>query len=209
MNVIIPTYNRTSMMFELLRSLAHQTMPARIIIVDDGSALTPNPFSWPNVIKYLWARHDGFGIAARLNEGIAACHDETAAIIADDCLPLAPTWLEEMSQALCSAPFAMGQIQYAEGAAPLHLGFTLANFAFDVGAMRYVGGLDEAYCGGYGYEEADLGMRIAKWGLKIALPAAPVRHLGGPYAGGDRGPAVLGRNKAIFEAKWGYVDDLP
>jgi len=101
-SVIIPTYNRSSLIIKTLKALSFQTFPAEemeVIIVDDGSTdstrteveryIQANPKSqW----QYLYHSVNR-GKAAACNTGIRASRSYLILFTDDDCVPQ-PDWVE-------------------------------------------------------------------------------------------------------------------
>ena len=78
LSIIIPTYNRNSLLKECLQSLEHND--AEVIVVDDGS---PIPAEVPPNVRFF--RHDqNRGRAAALNTGLRAASHDLVLIIDDD-----------------------------------------------------------------------------------------------------------------------------
>lgn len=76
-SVIIPTYNRSALLQNTLNSLCNQTLSLNefeVIVVDDGSNdLTYNVIKkYQNNLnlKYIFKKHDGFGVANSRNMGV-------------------------------------------------------------------------------------------------------------------------------------------
>ncbi len=99
--VVIPTWNGLSLLDGALGALAAQTVPARVIVVDNGSTDGTTAHvqeGWPEVSVVALAENRGF--AAAVNAGIAAAPDsEYVALLNNDMAP-EPGWLAELVAAL-------------------------------------------------------------------------------------------------------------
>jgi glycosyltransferase involved in cell wall biosynthesis len=104
-SVIVPTYNRSPMLLDLLQSLAAQSWPSlEIIIVDDGSTddTQDRLTSWqaahslPNIVKLKKANA---GPAAARNLGLSKARGEFIYFIDSDDLVF-PTAIADLVQAL-------------------------------------------------------------------------------------------------------------
>lgn len=89
-SVIIPTYNRSTLLQNTLNSLCNQTLSLNefeVIVVDDGSNdLTYNVIKkYQNNLnlKYIFKKHDGFGVANSRNMGVDLSRGEIVIFL--DC----------------------------------------------------------------------------------------------------------------------------
>ena len=89
-SVIIPTYNRSALLQNTLNSLCNQTLSLNefeVIVVDDGSNdLTYNVIKkYQNNLnlKYIFKKHDGFGVANSRNMGVDLSRGEIVIFL--DC----------------------------------------------------------------------------------------------------------------------------
>jgi glycosyltransferase involved in cell wall biosynthesis len=95
-SVIIPTYNRVTMLKETLDSLSKQSFPLEgfeVIVVDDGGADGTNQItksSFPYRLRYLWQENQGDAVAR--NVGALASGAEILVSLDDDMI-LEPDYL--------------------------------------------------------------------------------------------------------------------
>jgi glycosyltransferase involved in cell wall biosynthesis len=113
-SVVIPTYNRCSLLKECLQSLEKQTYPCElfeVIVVDDGSHdETPmflKEFTSRSNLKLLNVRQENKGPAAARNAGIRLAQGDRIVFIDDDCLPT-PDWLKEITSGYSNNVGGMG-----------------------------------------------------------------------------------------------------
>jgi hypothetical protein len=101
-SVIIPTWNRSEMVVEAVRSVQQQSWPnVQIIVVDDGSTddteeRFANPIAWDGVL-YLRQEHQGQAVAR--NEGLRHAQGSYIATLDSDDL-WKPNFLEECIRVL-------------------------------------------------------------------------------------------------------------
>ena len=109
-SVLVPTYNRASLLAEALDSLCRQTRPvAQILVVDDGSqdATQSVAAAFPGV-EYLF--QPNAGKSAAINRGLSRLHGELVWIFDDDdiAVPQANQWLAAALERHPAAGFAYG-----------------------------------------------------------------------------------------------------
>src|SRR3989304_4962962 len=100
-SVVIPTYNRKSLLKSCLDSLTVQTYPKslfEVIIVDDGSTDGTedlvHAYETEIKINFSYSKQNNKGPAAARNLGIGKARGELIAFTDDDCT-VAENWLEE------------------------------------------------------------------------------------------------------------------
>ncbi len=108
-SVVIPTFNRVSLLERTLNSVLAQTLPAdEIIIVDDGStdntiSILKSRYSEGELSMIRFIEQDNQGVSAARNAGIAAATHEWIALLDSD-----DVWhedkLQKQIQALENAP---------------------------------------------------------------------------------------------------------
>ncbi len=98
-SVVIATYNRADLLVDLLRDLAHQTLPLddfEVIVVDDGSADPPRPrleaLELPYALTILEQQNKG--PAAARHAGVLRA-SAPIIVILDDDMSIEPSFLEE------------------------------------------------------------------------------------------------------------------
>ena len=102
LSVIIPTYNRVSMLRPCLESLALQSpAPAsyEVLVVDDGSSCSPASLmeSFRSRLDIRLLRQANQGPAAARNLGAAEARGRYLAFLDDDCR-VPPDWLEAIAR---------------------------------------------------------------------------------------------------------------
>ena len=115
-SVIICTYNRATILPNVIESLLNQTLPIayyEIIVVDDGSSdRTKELFQEYQLksvnIKFL-RNIQNCGLANSANLGIESAVTDILLFTDDDCVP-APDWVEMMVKDLNVSPIVAGQI---------------------------------------------------------------------------------------------------
>jgi len=200
-SVVVPAYNRPSILAECLEALALQATSHRweVIVVDDGSFedLTPVEEAYRNRLNLTWVKLAQNGGPARArNAGIAKARGELVFFTDADCRP-EPDWLEEMAK-----PFKDPAVTGAKGRyktsqrdvwarlAQLEFEerFELLSTSHDIdfvdtysGAFRRaqlneVGGFDTSFPRADN-EDVDLSFRIkARGGRFVFVPRAIVWH---------------------------------
>jgi glycosyltransferase involved in cell wall biosynthesis len=102
-SVIVPTFNRPSLLQEALESIAAQTvLPREVIVVDDGeNPVTPEIVARFSPLCRL-IRQPGQGVQAARNAGVRAARAEWIALLDDDDL-YRPTYLASCEPAMLDA----------------------------------------------------------------------------------------------------------
>ncbi len=98
--VIVATYEGRHHLERLLPSLQQQTLPHRVIVVDNASTDGTCAFlreRWPDVQVVACSENIGFGKAA--NAGVAAANSRTIVLLNNDTV-CTPTFLERLVEAL-------------------------------------------------------------------------------------------------------------
>jgi N-acetylglucosaminyl-diphospho-decaprenol L-rhamnosyltransferase len=98
--VIVPTYQGRRHLEGLLPSLAEQTLPHEVIVVDNASSDGTRDFlggRWPEVRVISLSENRGFGKA--VNEAVAAASSRTVVLLNNDIL-CTPNFLEQLVEAL-------------------------------------------------------------------------------------------------------------
>ena len=175
-SVVVPTYNRSSLLARCLKSLEAQTlvrMAYEVIVVDDGSEDgTPelcSMFRQHTTMNLIYERRQRRGgPAAARNVGIARGSGNIVAFIDDDC-EAASDWLEQLL-----VPFRDPSVVGVEGKVVRHPAstpfthfvenlrgglFLTANIAYRRELLDSVGGFDERYPHAAA-EDWDLAFRI-------------------------------------------------
>ena len=96
--VIIPVYNRPTLLENVLAGLTAQSSSGfDVIVVDDGSEENiegvVDSYTSRLDVRYLRQERDGFGTHRARNLGVASTDSEVVAFVDADCIP-GPEWLE-------------------------------------------------------------------------------------------------------------------
>jgi GT2 family glycosyltransferase len=106
---IVPQWNRSDLLRNLLSNLARQTRPFdQIIVVDNGSSddsVSVGREAGARVIEL--GRNTGF--AGAVNRGVASCQSDWVAILNNDVL-LEPDWLAVLESHFAAADFLCGKL---------------------------------------------------------------------------------------------------
>jgi len=198
-SVVVPTYNRATILVHCLGFLEAQTLDVdsyEVIVVDDGSvdntAEVCKAFVQTTSTRLIYLRGPHKGPAAARNLGIAEARGEIVAFIDDDC-EASKDWLQQLS-----APFNDLDIMGVEGKVVRHPDctpfthfvenlngglFLTANVAYRREALEAVGGFNENYRHAAA-EDWDLAFRILDRGGVIRFcPEASMVHAPVPVKG--------------------------
>jgi glycosyltransferase involved in cell wall biosynthesis len=229
-SIIIPTYNRLSLLKRTLNCLEKQNYPSdryEVIVVDDGSDDGTESYlrraAAQGKLRYI--RQENRGPAAARNRGVQAAQGEVVAFTDDDCLPDAG-WLTYLAESYTSCndspPVAVGgcvenvseghwlypfyavqgnRHQSNQSDEPTYL--DTANASFDRFTFLELGGFDESFPFPSG-EDVDLGFRFLAAGYKLDTSTqAVVWHMGCPSLKGMmRQSFNRGRGTAILMLKY-------
>lgn len=202
-SVVVPTYNRASVLPYLFAALARQTYPAErmeLIIVDNSSSDDTESVvsTWRQALPFSvsFYRKENRGPAASRNYGAARAIGDIIAFTDSDCLP-APTWLARGAGGFArGAGIVCGPIVPRRRAgAPGLLAAQLEGIGSDRGTyptanlfvrraqFEAVGGFNESF-GLYPWgelvagEDADLAWRLKRQGARVLfLQDVIVDHL--------------------------------
>lgn len=204
-DIVILTYNRKEFLERTLGMLSNQTrMDFNLIVTSDGCRQEEqiNPHAWPIVTKYMWSRDQGYYRVARHNEAIDLCVSDKLVLLDDDCLVGGVCFVQAYIELLDQYHVARGILSIG------NTWLTHANIGYRTQVMRDLGKFHPEYNGGYGFDDNDMAEKIALTKLTVAEPTdarTHVVHVGGEYADGDRSDNVIGRNKRIYEQRWGVT----
>lgn len=107
LTIVLRVFNNSATLKRAVMSCFHQTVPVRVVVVDDGSTDNwQSTLSNEEALKISVVRHPrNLGTAAALNTGIEACESELVGFLdADD--ELLPNFAEYMVGALDDNPLA-------------------------------------------------------------------------------------------------------
>jgi len=205
-SIVIPSFNRRGLLLETLRSLADQTLPPEryeVVVGIDGSndgtleALSQSQF--PFALRWVW--QDNRGTGAAVNRAAAMARGDVLIFLGDDqrtsrqlvashldaqtrhgdvlvqgYYPNAPECARSGAAMVYDRSIRMlPDIFVAGGPRRWHLWG--ANFSLRRNTWLRVGGYDESFRE-YGCEDTDLGIRIAKLGVRSVFePGALSSHL--------------------------------
>jgi glycosyltransferase involved in cell wall biosynthesis len=202
-DICITTYNRNDRLLQILHILSRQTnQHFNLIVNDDGSTQTIDPNQFPIITKYIWNKDQGYNRVGRFNESILLCVSHKIILLDDDCIPCHEHFITEHMKALEQADFSKGTVIFPDGATA-NSWFSTANIGLNRSVLHPYGLFYPDYNGHYGYEDMDLGNEIQQRGLSvISNPAAACNTGSQMYLNGDRSPAVIGRNWALYKQRW-------
>lgn len=204
-SVVIPTYNRLDTLKVVLEAFGRQTLPAslfELIVVDslsdDGTEAFANAYKPPFEFRYI--RQENRGRPGARNRGIRESKGAIIFFTDSDIIPennlleqhfnfhkahinaAAVGWesrisrLEELERAKQN-PGARFQIHSPDRKRLSWLYFLTGNASVPKGYLLQAGLFDERFQG-YGFEDLELGYRLAKAGIEIFyLPEAVNYHL--------------------------------
>ena len=202
-SVIIPTYNRPTMLAGCLRALVAQEYPAdrfEVIVVNDGGTESPDQVVDLHraAVTCRVVHQTNRGPAAARNHGAEAAAGQVLAFTDDDCAP-APDWLMRLSErflqaretavggetrnALTANVYSVASqllvsylVDYYNGTPQRVRFFPSSNVAFPAGHFRSIGGFSSAYPRAAG-EDRELCDRWQHQGYRIVhAPEAVVYH---------------------------------
>ena len=105
--VIVVTYNSRKYLPRLRASLEAQTLPFRLVVIDNGSAEANRPTAedFPAGAQIV-QMHNNLGFAAANNRGADLCDTEFIALLNPDAFP-EPDWIEQLLDAAKRWPQAL------------------------------------------------------------------------------------------------------
>lgn len=189
--VVIPTFNRSSLLRRTLAAIAAQegisAAAVEVVVVDDGSTddTAAVAAGFPSVV-YL--RQANAGPAAARNRGWAAATAPVVAFTDDDTVP-SSSWLADLSAVFAADP---GLAAVGGAVAPLHVSFltrfvqaeqhashgtgpdgqikylVTANCAYRREVLASLGGFDESFPAASG-EDTDLTLRAQASGYRMRI----------------------------------------
>ncbi len=181
--MVVPAYNQPQVLAVCLRCLSRQTFPRdryEVIVVDDGSSPPLEPvvraFSESLQVRVL-AQPCNLGRAAARNRGIAEARGEVVVFLDSDVF-VPPEFLDAHAEVHAHHPRAVGRgpllltehlddpfqkPPYLWDPSPAYL--DTANASVRRKHLLEAGGFDEGFRE-YGWEDFDLGVRLARLGLR-------------------------------------------
>ncbi|MDG7000099.1 MAG: glycosyltransferase family 2 protein [Nitrososphaerota archaeon] len=189
-SIIIPTYNRSKLVCELVRfcaalistELTYET--AEIIVVDDGSIDTTYQDllklrnEYPDLLRVLCQNNSGVAVAR--NHGARESLGRVLIYIDSDCLPR-PGWLKGLYLAAEDGGVAYAQIvgarlpYYPLEVSPYGARFPGASFAISRNDYLRLGGMCQEF--GHHLEDSDFHLKCVRVGLFVSsVQTAKVFH---------------------------------
>src|SRR3954468_23346706 len=192
LSVVIPTRDRWDVLqttLDALRAQAASGLTCEYVVVNNGSGPAPaleKSAQWVSVIDEPQP-----GAAAARNAGIATASSDLVLFLGDDCRPARPGFLSghvaahraagdpwlavvggiEPDPGLAGTPFMRwlarsGKLIDETAFTGDWRSFYTGNVSLSREALLAVGGFDERFSG-YGWEDADLALRLADHGLRL------------------------------------------
>lgn len=218
-SVVVPTYNRLSLLSRCLDALAAQDFVKaeyEIIIVIDGPS--DNVIQLMEIAAYRYSGHDikihstpqKKGPAAARNFGWQCAKGELVVFTDDDCIP-SPQWLLAYWQMYnrqrndivafngpVRVPLNGTPTDYEKNTARLETAeFITANCACSRSALEVIGGFDEAFSMAW-REDSDLHFKLIEGGIPIIqVPGALVVH---PVRSAMFGVSLKEQKKSMYNA---------
>ena len=126
-SVVIPTYNRGSVILETIESILAQTRQVEeIIVVDDGSTDDTGARLAPVMDRIVYIRQENAGVSAARNTGIRAASSEWICFLDSDDIWLAERMAileRDLRTASSDVNVHMANTRYDRGGAPAHTVF--------------------------------------------------------------------------------------
>jgi GT2 family glycosyltransferase len=218
LSVIVATYNRPELLARVCDKLKDQReVQVEVILADDGS----NPKPDVRCDRHLWRMDDGlFHKAWCVNQAVRLATFDCVAFLDDDTVPEKDVWAQTHLATLEDYEIARGPFAMAlyDGDKLKSLSSTMygtrrhyyaaTNTSMRKSTFMRLGGYDERYDGHYGYEDIDLGLKIAEAEILVgyASMSAFATHLGESYCADGKGgldASPTERNKELLYEKWG------
>ena len=208
LSVVVPTYNRSEVLRVCLASLARQTLPSdqfEVLVVDDGSTddteSVVRSFQGALLVRYLRQPHNR-GRAAARNRGIREATGDVVVFVDSDVFPV-PGFLAAHRSVHLASPRAVGRgpllltnhLDDPFGKPPLlpdpsPAFLDTANASVRREHLLAAGGFDEEFRH-YGWEDADLGLRLRRMGLRRVYDRRALAYHYQPPATPESVPELL------------------
>lgn len=230
-SVVVPTFNRKSLLRQTLASLLMQEYSDyEIVVVDDGSTDGTHEMLSNEFRSVQCLAQDRCGPAAARNRGIQQSHGEVLAFTDDDCV-VPRDWLARLADGYARYPKASGvggflqppdkvletsalaryetfiaQRVYHVSKQEYFGGFECPaggtnNMSYRREALDSVGGFDESFACAAG-EDADLKYRLCQKGAQLLFLPVRVTHMQSYiWESFKRQAFTRGRGRAQFDAK--------
>lgn len=208
LSVVVPTYNRSEVLRVCLASLARQTLSLdqfEVLVVDDGSTddteSVVRGFQGTLSVRYLRQPHNR-GRAAARNRGIREATGDVVVFVDSDVFPV-PGFLAAHRSIHLASPRAVGRGPLLLTAHlddpfakrpllpdPSPAFLDTANASVRREHLLAAGGFDEEFRH-YGWEDADLGLRLRRMGLKRVYDRRALAYHYQPPATPESVPELL------------------
>ena len=208
LSVVVPTYNRREVLRVCLASLARQTLSSdqfEVLVVDDGSTddteSVVRSFQGALLVRYLRQPHNR-GRAAARNRGIREATGDVVVFVDSDVFPV-PGFLAAHRSVHLASPRAVGRgpllltnhLDDPFGKPPLlpdpsPAFLDTANASVRREHLLAAGGFDEEFRH-YGWEDADLGLRLRRMGLRRVYDRRALAYHYQPPATPESVPELL------------------
>ncbi|MEA2480407.1 MAG: hypothetical protein QOJ07_2329, partial [Thermoleophilaceae bacterium] len=240
-SVVIPTRDRWPVLAGTLAALDSQDLAgvrAEVVVADNGSRDPAPDLGAGHPYDLVTVREAVPGAAAARNAGIAAARSDLVLFLGDDCRPAVPglvrghvdahaggdrllaivggiewdpavgvtplmRWLTETGKLI-----DMGRLE--RGEEPGWQAFYTGNLSLRRGALLDVAGFDERFRG-YGWEDADLGLRLADAGVRLEHRASlgVLHHHAYGLSDSLRRMEAMGRGANLLERLHDHRRPLP
>jgi GT2 family glycosyltransferase len=208
LSVVVPTYNRSEVLRVCLASLARQTLSSdqfEVLVVDDGSTddteSVVGSFRGALPVRYL-RQPQNRGRAAARNRGIREASGDVVVFVDSDVFPV-PGFLAAHRSVHLASPRAVGRgpllltshLDDPFGKPPLlpdpsPAFLDTANASVRREHLLAAGGFDEEFRH-YGWEDADLGLRLRRMGLRRVYDRRALAYHYQPPAPPESVPELL------------------
>jgi GT2 family glycosyltransferase len=208
LSVVVPTYNRSEVLRVCLASLARQTLSSdqfEVLVVDDGSTddteSVVGSFRGALPVRYL-RQPQNRGRAAARNRGIREASGDVVVFVDSDVFPV-PGFLAAHRSVHLASPRAVGRgpllltshLDDPFGKPPLlpdpsPAFLDTANASVRREHLLAAGGFDEEFRH-YGWEDADLGLRLRRMGLRRVYDRRALAYHYQPPATPESVPELL------------------
>ena len=100
--VVIPTFNARDLLADAVASIASQTVPADVVVVDNGSTDGTGDLFAASFPRVTVVRNDeNFGFGRAVNAGVAAAGDADVLVLVNNDAVCAPDFVESLLARLC------------------------------------------------------------------------------------------------------------
>lgn len=225
-SLILPYWSRQCAADAALASLAaaYATVDMEVVVVDDGSPVAyraPEGMPWPVRVVRLPEKAGPLNPCVPINTGAITARGDVLAISSVEMLhenPVLPAMHDELTAlgrqgyvlAACWEPIQQRWHAHSSLSGRHVEGIRMpawSNYHF-LGMLRrelweQIGGMDEDYRDGAGYDDPDLVLRLARAGVRARIRDDLVITHQRSRARSDWTDAMFERNRRLFISKWG------